>query len=1208
MNAPLKEPPMQSVAEARRELLAGASGLAIKGQRLLRWLAVVNWLTISVVVLALLVFFDALLQREEFGLRILAVVTLFATIGYAGYRTLLPAWKFTPTPLQMARWVERSHPEAGEQLSTAVQLAAIPVDERKFGSAQFRDSAIEDWVRGGFHPEWESYLDTGRWWKSVTCFAVLMLTLIACFLIWPQESWIGLARLTAPWAARPWPRADRLELQNPPLAVAAGSQNQVEIIDARPPLPEKVDLLLRPAAEESSSVTLIPATVVGEMAVANLPPAELAFEIRAVGGEDQAMPWHRVEVVRPPLVDSFHFQVETPAYAGGESSEIVGKRIPALAGSRIQFRGHLSAPVRGLGLKLFAPVAPQVAAPQDGQPSESNASGWEIKLRDNLQDFVIADADGGPWTARQSTSWQISVQTVDDLQITLPDLWSIDVIRDAPPVVLVREPAMREVSATALLPLFGQATDDLGLVRVVARAQMGQPVRTELLAGESNTTALAENEASIELNIWEAMVDSEDPSKLSKSVPKQKAIDTTWELLRELQAVADSNSTSFEGQDVTVWIEATDTLGQLGKSQPQRFVIRTEEQLLATLADKQRQLLEQIRDLSNSQRKNRELAARTAEVIAQSRMADQGAVDALASVAQIQATISRQLSRGNASLSSAIEDMADLYEMNQLTDAPGLRELGQWKRQIGDISETSMPAALQTAHEAHQTIGNELAKSAPNSLAGINADQLVQLEESAAAQALVADQLQSLLDRASQTEAVQQVQRELQSVLSDQRQHKLDTEAFQLQEVVSENEDRSVSERAGLSVDQQSMARRLDGLVARIRALDSSGDNDDGSQLAGARKAADILVGRQASDLMRRSADRIQEQQLAEAIQLQDEIVEILEEARGQAPNSGSRAGNTLAEQAAELLKSSQAVSALAEQQAALAERISAGTGNEPAEALAQKQSQLRAETDQQARELARQAGDTSESQPLDGAIEEQDTALTELAQDDLSAAGQSAEQAAEQLARVADDLDRQSRQLDNAAKQQKIFELAHAIDKLVEQQQAVVEELEELAGLQVFSQTTNLDERMRTVARVQEEIRRTVVKLRNETAQLPAFDWALEQAIADMARCAAASERFLISPDAVEAAHAALRKLVIVQEAIQSTTDAPSPASGDAAGNDAQADQSPNDRLVPPLASLKLLRGLQADVNQQTKALDMDPARRDAGSWRRVYPYSKRL
>jgi hypothetical protein len=128
----------------------------------------------------------------------------------------------------------------------------------------------------------------------------------------------------------------------------------------------------------------------------------------------------------------------------------------------------------------------------------------------------------------------------------------------------------------------------------------------------------------------------------------------------------------------------------------------------------------------------------------------------------------------------------------------------------------------------------------------------------------------------------------------------------------------------------------------------------------------------------------------------------------------------------------------------------------------------------------------------------------------------------------------------------------------------------------------------MRNVAAAQEVVRDQLAAVRGETSQLPAFDWAFEQIALDMARCVVAAQRFRISPDAAEAARAALRKLRIVQQAIDSS------AAADTADSSATAEPGAsqnavgdNDRLVPALASLKLLRGLQADINDHTKSLE---------------------
>ncbi len=115
-------------------------------------------------------------------------------------------------------------------------------------------------------------------------------------------------------------------------------------------------------------------------------------------------------------------------------------------------------------------------------------------------------------------------------------------------------------------------------------------------------------------------------------------------------------------------------------------------------------------------------------------------------------------------------------------------------------------------------------------------------------------------------------------------------------------------------------------------------------------------------------------------------------------------------------------------------------------------------------------------------------------------------------------------------------------------------------------------------------------MKLGSQIDRLPTFDWSLQRAEQDMSRASAAAERFRIKPDALVAASDALRKLQLAAAATQlpPPTTEPDPQAEDGQASAAQADE-PHES-IPPLASLKLLRGLQHELNQQTQQLATDP------------------
>ena len=174
---------------------------------------------------------------------------------------------------------------------------------------------------------------------------------------------------------------------------------------------------------------------------------------------------------------------------------------------------------------------------------------------------------------------------------------------------------------------------------------------------------------------------------------------------------------------------------------------------------------------------------------------------------------------------------------------------------------------------------------------------------------------------------------------------------------------------------------------------------------------------------------------------------------------------------------------------------------------------------------------------------------------------------------------------------EQQLMQLGAALSQLVGQQQPIAVELEEAAQVQldVLDDAAKLtaEQDLRNLASRQEAVRQMVRDVRQRADKLPAFDWTLEQAELDMARAVAATQRFRIAPDAIDSATRALRKLEQAVNAMKRPDQLPqNEKNDDPSQPNTNEDEKPKGRPVPPIASLKLLRGLQADVNAETKLL----------------------
>ncbi|MCR9291241.1 MAG: hypothetical protein NXI32_00895 [bacterium] len=1173
--------------QTRSELLGGATQLVQSAKRLLRRRSLLLWGALVLATVGTLVLVDAVLRREETGLRIVFHVLLWCVAGYAAYRLMWPAWRFSPTLTDVSRWLEQSDPGWQSRLSTAMQLSNIPQEDTRFGSPQLREAALRQWQAEGRAPVWDSYLQGEKLWQALAVMGSVVMLLGIAGWLWPQESMVGVKRLAMPWAEAPWPRQDQLQFHNLPQAVALGSDLQIEIVDSKPPLPDEIDVLVREAGRDDSQATQLSAQVLGDMAVANLVSLERAIEIRAQGGDDDQMAWHRIEVVRPPSLENFRFVIQPPNYSGLDEYEIAGNRIQVLKDSQVLFTGRLSEPVSQLRLSLAEDASlSRQSAPPD----------WKLQLLDDRRTFFIGHAavnatnpenmaasDG--WQATGSVTWQFSMLAENDLEILLPQLWSVEVTADRAPSVVLREPTLHELTQQAELSLEGLASDDLGLVGIRLVAQLGQPAD---LGGNIDAEADGPpnfdprlDQRDFEKWLWQPNREATDAS------PRQRMpIAEVW---RPGQALALS-----DGQRLTIWIEAIDTLGQIGSSQKHEYTIRSPEEILKSIREQERELLNQMRDIVDAQRRNMQLATRTEELLLQSDRVDAEALSGLASVTQIQDSIRRRLSEGDKSLLGQLQSMRTLLSRNQLSDSDSARELQSLSERLDQVNSSEIAQALQEATQA-QRQAQELIHSSPAELPDAFKDGL---RASSALQTQALSELQSVLGDLAENEAIQQLRSELAGIYQLQSQLQTDTDRLRIEQISGMEADQLEDKSLILNADQLSLARELESLLQRIQqSAELVGLDAARAELLQA--TAEQLSSQQVGSAMRTSGRQLRGRRLSESIQTQESVLEELREAldkMGGDTVAGERESNT----ADALMEASGRLEDLAARQQLLVDEIR----QQPAEASlpewTEVQVELRRESQAVLDGLAAQASTVRDA--LERAIQAQQQTEAALQGSQRRPAIEQGQLAADALREASLSAAENSEQIAERSKQQQLTELLQLLERLADDQQQVVQQLMQAA--EHLRSSPSQQDAARAVAQqsvtLQRKVEQGLKSLRSRFLDLSAdaksemFHWVLEQAQQDMVRASAAAERLRIEPESIDAGQAALTKLKLVLDALEQGQDSDASGSEDADEEPTTTNQEPEtgeSQLVPPVASLRLVRALQQDINARTRAIHASEA-----------------
>ncbi|RMF37826.1 MAG: hypothetical protein D6753_16885 [Planctomycetota bacterium] len=1120
--------------------------LADDARRTLRWQALLLWLAWLLGTIALVVLLDMTIRREEVGLRVLSLmVVLGVAIGFA-VRYLRPAWRFRPSALDVARWIERRRPEWGQRLSTFVELSVIPPDDPRFGSLEFRGEALAELGKQAAQARWSDCIDLHRLRRAlmVCGAAAVSLGLLAAF--FPQQTWLGVRRLVVPWAPVHWPRADQLELHRPPTAAALGTELQLEIIDRNPPLPDDVRIEFRPAG--SDELEFVPATLIGEVAVANLPPLTQSIQVRGVGGDDDRMPWHTVEVVQPPELTDYRFVVTPPDYAAQSSREIIGRGIRVLLGSMVDFCGTFSEPVEAVTVE-FSRTEGLSSLPE-----------WQIVLDGDRRTFHL-EAPDGPWRATHSVTWRLAVRLGNGLVVKQPEVWSIEVVDDLPPEVAMRHPPVSAVTEEVRFQIRGDATDDLGLQQIDLHARS---LRAPSLVDEGSTGG-ADDEGGVaeSIRLWEAEPGAEPPL--------ERAVDLLW-------TPADSLPVAV-GRSLEFWLEARDVAGQVGRSDVYRVEIRAPEEVLHAAEERQRELVDAVEQALELQRRNAQIVQRAAVMVEQQQAVDAATADALASATQIQNSVGQKLGDPDRGVLRQIDDLRTLLQQNGLEDSELDRALERLAREVAGVMDGELVQAKLDVFQAMRTARKDRDTGA--SPADATQRDLAQAMES---QSALVDRLQGLFRDLSVAGAMQQMQRELLQIGQLQQRIEEDTRRLQLEAIEGLSREELKRRSGDLAADQQTLARQTDALADRMADVAPLDSDALETQRQWLNAAARTLADRQASSSMRTSADQLLGGDLARSLAEQSDASEAIDAALAELGLDSQQ--TQLANRARSLGEIEQELGQLAQQQQQLADSIRAGQQTEQSQ---QQQRDLQSRAAQQADQLDA-SGDRQSADPVRQAVDAQEKALDALGQAESERAADAAQAAAERLQQAAENVRQRARQAEQAAQTERAFQLVRELAQLVDRQRPIADALKQLGQRQAESRRdADWQAQVRRAAAEQQAVRHEAERIASAVQDAPAFGFAVQQATEAMGLAVLSAQRFRVDPEAMAYAHAALRKLELAAQAIQqqAAEDEQSEDEGSDRPDSEGANQMPKDPpLVSPIASLKLLRALQADLNARTRTI----------------------
>lgn len=1096
-------------------------------------------------------------------------------------RTLWPLVRFRPGLIELALRVERS-PGAAQaglpgRLASALDLAGSTPG---WADPSLVDRAVTDAV-GRFKgfPASRALLRGSAAQRGMLSLALALLPVLLAFWAIPSYSRIGTLRVLAPWLNIEWPKVTGVTSAtsiaahpiDTPITLRAEvhttnkpvGQTRVEcrwrvVLPGAPgPLTR---VLMNPVRRGENAGSDVYETAISRDALAQAlgasPQAVIEFQFATADDETTT---DAVALVERPRVTEARLAITPPAYAAAakESAMLSGAfavvpdvtgrsaHSPVLAGSRVRLEMTLNKPV-----------------PVPGRES-SVGTGPALDLASFVsRTFGAGGLPPGATFSFEESRWILEFEPTKSMSIdTTPmDGWSIaaadplsvalSVVADQPPTAATTEPSADEsVLPTAMILITGEARDDVELgwteLRVKALVKpdsAGAPpeARGEAASmGRVDGTGAATAKTRVELDLASLGVKPGDEVEIQTAAADRfEAHAPALSVPRRLRIISEAQLTQQVLDDLAALRSASDRLAR------EQSALRdaTAKAVTAPESGKAEERRGELNELRGRQGSITERVAPARDL----------------------------LDRAKARI-----------DRNAMTDQ-SLREM------LDQAAELAMRAA-----ESSQEAERALALTAADAKAPEDQERAKIDEE----QAEAAESLSKLADMLSQGQDAFAARRQVERLLSDQK--ALTTEASKAtqQSAGKKPEQLTPQERSQLerlAAQQQDLARRTERAADELSKRAEAVKPRDPAQAEAMKKAAEETRREAVPQRMEEAAKQLQQNQGEQAAEEQERAAEALEKILERLDQAQQRRDDVLERLLADLSKSIQAlVDSQKAELGVLAQAATAGSFQGLSEGMTKLYGNtlaLSSSTEvREAQMVMQRLGTAAEHQSRaagllrvekvdDSAVErEERSSLTRLEEALAEARKKQQEAAAKDEAR-------------------KRAELAKKYGEVLQKQAKLNEDTKPLVGAELSRRDRNV---ARGLATRQGEVRSEVDKLREEIAAGGAadlFDYAHKRydGLAQRAEKPLGQGE---APAAVGRDQAeALRVLRSVASALAASSGPDSnpfrrPGQGNEdEGGKNQGGQGENqpgqNAMVPPIAQIMLLRTMQQEAAERTRAL----------------------
>ena len=693
------------------------------------------------------------------AVRVLGLAAVLSAGGAVLVGRFRPAWRDRATSHHTALLLESGHGAMNDALASAVEFSATPGHGT---SERFRRVAVKRAENLFARIETSGVVPSGAAWKAFWVAGMLVAVTVFLIALFPERLALAGLRLVDPFGHHPWPAKTALEIVEPtplPYRMAKGDGLTVRatVSGVVPPL-AVLSLRLAGGPVLTEPVPLkrddghAPAVAVSIPLDASRIPRDFEFRLTA---NDADTGWLAVTVALPPRLvpwgerPSPHVSVQPPAYSKLPPSHLPDGTgvVEGVAGTRVTFaakadRRIVAASLVPLGDPSAVPVAGAFApfATWPGPLVAPAATPLTLMLAEPLP-VHVGGADGTELTASFVPRWPglHALRLTDETGLTGTRLFDFRVYPDPAPSVTLDRPAAGKdplvLLPSARVSLESRADDrTFGLRRVWLEYRVRDGAfRTIPLA---DYAALTRTFPALAGAAWQGDAMSSPVAALAGSLPLARF-------------VKPDGTPPSDGDTVTLRCAADDWDDVSVAKSPGRSVevslrVVSASTLDAVLQASLAEMRPALRDALEREKEAQRLTAEATKKAEDAKAWTPDAREALARAEQLQRDAKARLADPRDGLRAKAEDLQRTARANGLPPVGTAAQVDAAARtlaRLGDEHLDSAEAALAAARQsAERAAGNPVEKA--NATAAARAAQKQQTA--------VANGVSGLLDRLAQ--------------------------------------------------------------------------------------------------------------------------------------------------------------------------------------------------------------------------------------------------------------------------------------------------------------------------------------------------------------------------------------------------------------------------------------------------------------------------